>query len=292
MYDTRVNNQRHAGPGVPAWIKVGGALAGGAAAGLGGALLIGGIKAQAAEIPADDEGAVDDVVEPVEGAGNEWTDGEVAVAHGVNDGMSFGEAFAAARAEVGAGGAFEWRGGIYGTYTENEWNSMSPAERAEYGSHFDWGGISSEPENDPSANVGVGAETGVHGDDRPVSDPEEEHSYEIIRIHESEDGTVTAYGTEDGHICVLVDSDGDGVFDTKYVDLNDDGSLQAGEQLSIPASAGLTVDWAIDSLEPVEPEDDYDPREEEESAEVLPDDDEPVDDGMDAEDDLTDYSDI
>ncbi len=53
------------------------------------------------------------------------------VAH-VSDNMSFGQAFAAARAQVGAGGVFSWHGGIYGTYYENEWNAMSPAQRAAY----------------------------------------------------------------------------------------------------------------------------------------------------------------
>ena len=53
------------------------------------------------------------------------------VAH-VSDSMSFSQAFAAARAQVGAGGVFSWHGGIYGTYYETEWNAMSPAQRAAY----------------------------------------------------------------------------------------------------------------------------------------------------------------
>ncbi len=41
-------------------------------------------------------------------------------AHNVDDSMSFNEAFATARAETGAGGLFEWRGGIYGTFYATE----------------------------------------------------------------------------------------------------------------------------------------------------------------------------
>lgn len=67
-----------------------------------------------------------------------WADDEVSVATSVNDDMSFSEAFAAARAEVGPGGAFEWHGGVYGTYTADEWNAMSAEERAEYNDHFSW----------------------------------------------------------------------------------------------------------------------------------------------------------
>ncbi|MBP3228536.1 MAG: hypothetical protein J6M53_07150 [Bacteroidaceae bacterium] len=50
----------------------------------------------------------------------------------VNNGMSFADAFAAARAEVGPGGIFEWHGGVYGTYTKNEWNAMTPAQQASF----------------------------------------------------------------------------------------------------------------------------------------------------------------
>ena len=66
----------------------------------------------------------------------DWTDGKVDVATTVNDEMSFSQAFGAARAEVGAGGAFEWRGNVYSTYTAEEWNGMSAEERNEYNEHF------------------------------------------------------------------------------------------------------------------------------------------------------------
>ena len=68
----------------------------------------------------------------------EWTDGEVPVATSVSDEMSFSEAFAAARTEVGSGGVFEWHGNIYSTFTEEEWNGMTAEQRDEYGSHFSW----------------------------------------------------------------------------------------------------------------------------------------------------------
>ncbi|MDX1912723.1 MAG: hypothetical protein SFV22_14630 [Saprospiraceae bacterium] len=50
----------------------------------------------------------------------------------VSDGMGFKEAFDAARAEVGPGGYFEWRGNIYNTYTEAEWTSMTPEQKDQY----------------------------------------------------------------------------------------------------------------------------------------------------------------
>jgi len=72
-----------------------------------------------------DETADEEVdVEPVD---------TVSVAGNVSDGMSFGEAFAAARAELGPGGMFTWHGNSYSTYTADEWDGMSASERADYG---------------------------------------------------------------------------------------------------------------------------------------------------------------
>lgn len=75
------------------------------------------------------------------GEGNDshpWADDDISIATDVNDDMSFSEAFAAARAEVGPGGAFEWHGQVYGTFLADEWNDMTQAQREEFGSHFSW----------------------------------------------------------------------------------------------------------------------------------------------------------
>lgn len=46
--------------------------------------------------------------------------------------LSFEEAFAEARAEVGPGGVFVWHGGVYSTFTTEEWNAMTPEEQQEF----------------------------------------------------------------------------------------------------------------------------------------------------------------
>ena len=48
----------------------------------------------------------------------------------VNDDMSFGEAFKAARADTGAGGFFNWKGNSYHTLTKEEWDALPEEERA------------------------------------------------------------------------------------------------------------------------------------------------------------------
>lgn len=50
----------------------------------------------------------------------------------VNQDGTFKEAFDAARAQVGPGGVFEWRGQWYNTYTAEEWTGMEPAGKEDY----------------------------------------------------------------------------------------------------------------------------------------------------------------
>ena len=67
-------------------------------------------------------------------SGSAHVDGSVPVAQ-VSDDISFSEAFHAAHEQVGPGGVFVWHGQVYSTFTEDEWNSMTPAEQAEFGNH-------------------------------------------------------------------------------------------------------------------------------------------------------------
>lgn len=60
------------------------------------------------------------------------------IANDISEDMSFNEAFAAAREEVGPGGIFEWHGQIHTTYSIDEWNALSSEEQREFNSHFAW----------------------------------------------------------------------------------------------------------------------------------------------------------
>ncbi|PSL27421.1 hypothetical protein [Dyadobacter jiangsuensis] len=52
---------------------------------------------------------------------------------GGQEGPSFDEAFAEARADHGGGGGhFTWRGDVYNTYTVEEWADMSPGEKRDF----------------------------------------------------------------------------------------------------------------------------------------------------------------
>lgn len=59
---------------------------------------------------------IEDIAEDVQNSGENYED------------MSFGDAFAAAREDLGPGETFEWHGNVYSTYTAEEWNAAHPAE--------------------------------------------------------------------------------------------------------------------------------------------------------------------
>ncbi len=161
----------------------------------------------------------------------DWADSAVPVASSVNDSMSFSQAFAAARAEVGPGGAFEWHGQVYGTYYADEWNSMTSGERAEWGQHFNW--------------------------DRYHSDYEAQHSHHHDHHHAhdythhdtaDDDVAVVDYGSVSdgaggqmdvavvavsGEVGYVVDVDQDGTADYIMQDVNNDGVIAQNEVTNV-----------------------------------------------------------
>lgn len=50
----------------------------------------------------------------------------------VDDSLSFAEAWAMAREQLGPGQAFIWRDGVYGTFNQHEWSALSPSEQHEF----------------------------------------------------------------------------------------------------------------------------------------------------------------
>ena len=201
-----------------------------------------------------------------------WAIGDMQIAEGVNDDMSFGEAFATARAEVGPGGAFEWQGTVYGTYTADEWNNMSVAERAAYNDHFSWNHVNATPGNDAtvqpiettndievvSVNSGDHSINGYNAEDVVLVD--EQPEIEVLGVvHDHETGANIGGITVDGQEVYLVDVDGDMEFDIVASDLNNNGQLDEGEAYDIHGQ-GLTVDHLggfSDPNDEIQTSDDY-----------------------------------
>lgn len=161
----------------------------------------------------------EDVVPEEDAAAEVLTPANVPVAN-VSDDMSFGEAFAAARAEVGAGGVFMWHGNLYNTYVAEEWDAMSQEERAEFGDRvYD----TCVAENDVTGDV----------DSVDVVAVEEEGvRVEEIGIVETEDGEqmIVAVGSVDGEQVAFADVDCDGEID---VVMDSHGNQYPGNGISV-----------------------------------------------------------
>lgn len=189
-------------------------------------------------------------------------DTEIHFATSVNDDMTYSEAFAAARQEVGPGGAFVWHGTVYGTYYGTEWNAMSPEEQAE----FSQNAIAQQPAVDhtPTASANQHSNNNNHSNTQQQAEPQnhqqhEEHhetaheqQSEVVEVEvegvqenvELEDGTIVNIGTAtiEGHDAAFVDVDNDGTFDIVGIDENNDGIISENEISELSQDSGMNVD--------------------------------------------------
>ena len=187
------------------------------------------------------------------------TSAEIHEAHSVTDDMSFSEAFATARAEVGPGGAFSWRGHVYGTYRgdDPEWQEMNAEDRAAHSQQIlsqvhaaPYTPTDNEPEIVP-APENSGADNY-----EPVENDSE--NYEDVEVHilgvgevQAPDGSVAqvGIGTIDDHAAVFADTDGDDLVDTVLIDTNDNAQVDQNE-IYDATETGITVDDLRDAVEP------------------------------------------
>lgn len=139
----------------------------------------------------------------------------------VSDDMSFGEAFAAARAEVGAGGVFRWHGNLYNTFTAEEWEDMNAEDRAEFGDRV----------------YGTNMMAAIAADDSVEIievDPAEDEGLRVeeIGIVETEGGDqmIVAVGSVNGEQVAFADIDCDGEVD---VVSDSQGNTYSGEGILV-----------------------------------------------------------
>lgn len=220
----------------------------GAAIGSGFPFIIGKVKESVSELSTE-EATTEEAVSSVE-----WADSSISVASNVNDEMSFNEAFAAARSEVGAGGAFEWRGNVYGTYYAEEWNNMTQTEKADFNNHFSWNNIDSSSVNgtthrDVASNnddieiVSVDhAQTSANaGGGSTVEVVSAEPEIEVLGVvHDMSTGSNIGGMSVDGQDVFLIDVDGDLEFDLMASDLNRNNVVDEGEVVDIHGQ-GMSV---------------------------------------------------
>lgn len=180
----------------------------------------------------------------------ETTSATAQMANGVNDSMSFSDAFNAARSEVGAGGVFEWHGNLYSTYTAEEWNNMDDAARSEFAESIHWDGPTHEyvasnqshfTHSTHSANNG-GAANAVNGTNTntqtPGKDDDDAPEVEIIGVeHANIDGehdSIIGTANVNGEAVYFIDIDGqDDEFELAVSDSNGNQQIDEGEVVDI-----------------------------------------------------------
>ena len=137
--------------------------------------------------------------------------------------MSFGEAFAAARAEVGPGGVFIWHGGIYNTYTADEWNAMTPQQKNDFAHQVNpevqVNEIPTPTDTHPDVAVQPTSDVETH----PISDTSDVQVVEqqvAQNFDMGDDVHIVGYANAEGHLVVGYDSTGDGQADVAIIDMD------------------------------------------------------------------------
>ena len=175
----------------------------------------------------------EDVVAPEQGETSHTLENGLKVAS-VSDDLSFGEAFEQARAEVGPGGVFHWHGGIYNTYSADEWNAMSVGQKHDFAEQVQPevrpDELSTPTDADthvvvvhhvyehaPAPEVHQAADTSA--DVQVVDQQTAQSSDQDADVH------IVGYGEVDGHVAVGLDTNNDGQADVAIIDVDDSGNL-------------------------------------------------------------------
>lgn len=210
----------------------------------------------------------------------------------VSDSMSFNHAFEAARAQVGAGGVFTWRGHIFNTYTEAEWKAMSYEDKRLLAEQVKPEISAADVNEHRLADVDVDVDVNVNSatdDDvqiaKDVSQPqdhdvevrpsrvEEDHNQEAKwndLPHEENDvrivgfkevvvapgQTVIVQGVDiNGQRVAIIDVDKDGEPDLAMTDLNHNHQMDEGEVIDLHTGEPLSFtndEPAIDNVSDID----------------------------------------
>lgn len=208
-------NGLHANPPSPTINKQKAALKMAGAA-LGGFVAASVLQARPIEEVAADDGEYIDVTDDIiisddaEGAADnmEFNPNSAPIAHGVDDSMKFGEAFAAARQETGPGGVFMYQGEYYTTfYAEELGEDGNPIIDYQTVAEHDL------PESDYVA-------TDIDYSTQNHNSTQQAETYHTMAVDSNADGVVDA---------VMVDMNEDGSADAFFTDTDGDGVLSEAE---------------------------------------------------------------
>ena len=208
-----------------------------------------------------EEGKTEDVAAPEPGETSHTLENGLKVA-AVNDDLSFGEAFAQARAEVGPGGVFHWHGGIYNTYSADEWNAMTVEQKHDFAQQVQPEVRPDELSTPTDANTQVvvvhhvyhheeaSATAEVHeaaasSEDVQVVDQQTAQNFE-----QDGDVHIVGYANVDGHLAVGYDTTGDGQADVAIIDVDDNHQLSDADIIVDNQGNAATVGEVVNADDP------------------------------------------
>ena len=208
-----------------------------------------------------EEGNTEDVVAPEPGETSHTLENGLKVA-AVNDDLSFGEAFAQARAEVGPGGVFHWHGGIYNTYSADEWNAMTVEQKHDFAQQVQPEIRPDELSTPTDANTQVVVVHHVyHHEEAPTTADVHETAASSEDVHVvdqqtaqnfEQDGDVhiVGYANVDGHLAVGYDTTGDGQADVAIIDVDDNHQLSDADIIVDNQGNAATVGEVVNADDP------------------------------------------
>lgn len=152
----------------------------------------------------------------------------VRVAH-VSDDMTFAQAFADARAQVGAGGVFEWHGRVYGTYYKDEWDNMTAEQKHEYQASIDYNDVqhdttTAQHHNDVAQHHTSPQSSNVHQSSYEDPDTGDDTIGDDVEVQVVQVGQTDLDGNGIPENAAMLDINGQEVL---IVDINQDGIADA-----------------------------------------------------------------
>lgn len=161
---------------------------------------------------------------------------EIDVAGKVTDEMSFDQAFAAARQEVGMAGVFGWHGRWYNTFLKEEWNELSVQQRLDFTEMVTHEELPVKLYELNSTKTSEGVSPGTNDNVEPTIIEGHLNGQRVMGLDFNRDGVIDTLVVEgqDGYNYRVVDTTGNDGLDTlfRYDSLN--GELVEVEKIEHP----------------------------------------------------------
>lgn len=178
------------------------------------------------------------------------------------DSLSFKDAFNTARAQMGPGGVFEWRGNLYNTYTEAEWNAKTHQEKVQFAEQVtpqpveedDDVQIASLPKDEDVEDNRLDADNMQTVNNDVTNDDDDVHVVGFGEVELPNGRTVTVEELDyNGQRVAVIDLDQDGTPDVAMSDLNGNHRADEGEVIDLHTGEALTfADETADTVAPAE----------------------------------------